>query len=174
MNSLKSRFIFPALFLFCGAAAAQHNHGGGHAMGGHGQMPAQCPLRMERYEPSLKNTGNGVEITLTARYAGEIAALREKAEAYFASRADMDRSCPARVPGAKTSLEHADGGVKIFITALSPAAIKTVQAAAAYACARKKPAAQRDFITYACPMGHFQGSKPGKCPRCGMELKEKL
>ena len=27
--------------------------------------------------------------------------------------------------------------------------------------------------TYVCPMGDYQGDKPGKCPKCGMDLVEK-
>ena len=34
-----------------------------------------------------------------------------------------------------------------------------------------KKAAQE--TVYACPMGHFQSDKPGKCPKCGMKLVEK-
>lgn len=26
---------------------------------------------------------------------------------------------------------------------------------------------------YVCPMGDYQGDKPGKCPKCGMTLVEK-
>ncbi|MEI7481444.1 MAG: heavy metal-binding domain-containing protein [Elusimicrobiota bacterium] len=26
---------------------------------------------------------------------------------------------------------------------------------------------------YVCPMGDYQGDKPGKCPKCGMDLVEK-
>lgn len=26
---------------------------------------------------------------------------------------------------------------------------------------------------YACPMGDYEGPKPGKCPKCGMKLEEK-
>ncbi len=35
----------------------------------------------------------------------------------------------------------------------------------------KKEAGQ-DKI-YVCPMGDYQGNKPGKCPKCGMNLAEK-
>lgn len=35
----------------------------------------------------------------------------------------------------------------------------------------KKPAAQAK--KYVCPMGEFEGDKPGKCPKCGMNLVEK-
>ncbi len=35
----------------------------------------------------------------------------------------------------------------------------------------KKQAVQAK--TYVCPMGDYQGEKPGKCPKCGMNLVEK-
>lgn len=154
--------------------AAQHNHGGGHG-GGHMDQPQyDCPLRLRDYSPALKNLDDGVEILLTARYAKDIAALRATAEQYFSSKSGMDKNCPARVPGAKTEVEEANGGVIITITAKSPAAVKTIQAAAAYACKRGEAASKRAFKAYACPMGDFQSSRPGKCPNCGMDLKEKL
>ncbi len=37
--------------------------------------------------------------------------------------------------------------------------------------AKKRQAAQGKI--YVCPMGDYQGSKPGKCPKCGMTLIEK-
>lgn len=36
----------------------------------------------------------------------------------------------------------------------------------------KKPAVEAKKV-YACPMGDYQGEKPGKCPKCGMTLQEK-
>lgn len=166
--------VFSGCLLSAGYAAAQHNHGGGHS-GGHMDQPQyDCPLRLRDFSPALKNLDDGVEILLTARYAKDIAALRATAEQYFSSKSGMDKNCPARVPGAKTSLEETDGGVKITITAQSPAAVKTIQASAAYACKREEAASKRVFKTYVCPMGDFQSSRPGKCPNCGMDLKEKL
>lgn len=38
--------------------------------------------------------------------------------------------------------------------------------------ARKEVAAAEKKI-YVCPMGDYQGDKPGKCPKCGMKLEEK-
>ncbi len=36
----------------------------------------------------------------------------------------------------------------------------------------KKPAAPpATIVKYVCPMGEYTGAKPGKCPKCGMELK---
>ncbi len=37
----------------------------------------------------------------------------------------------------------------------------------------KKPAAAEAKKVYVCPMGDYQGDKPGKCPKCGMNLEEK-
>lgn len=36
--------------------------------------------------------------------------------------------------------------------------------------AAKKTAPEK---VYACPMGDYEGPKPGKCPKCGMKLEEK-
>lgn len=38
-----------------------------------------------------------------------------------------------------------------------------------YIARQQAPAAK----AYACPMGDYQGDKPGKCPKCGMNLEEK-
>jgi len=39
----------------------------------------------------------------------------------------------------------------------------------------KKPAAKpaAHAKLYVCPMGEYEGDKPGKCPKCGMDLVEK-
>lgn len=37
---------------------------------------------------------------------------------------------------------------------------------------KKKPAAEAKKV-YVCPMGDYQGDRPGKCPKCGMKLQEK-
>ncbi len=36
-----------------------------------------------------------------------------------------------------------------------------------------KPTTKQVSKTYVCPMGHYQTDKPGKCPKCGMDLVEK-
>ena len=156
-------------------AAAQHNHGGGGHGGGHQEhtTAAVCPLRVRLFDPALKNTDNGVEIILTAKEMKNVARLRELAASYFGAKDEMDKNCPARVAGSKTSVEETEGGVKITITALAPAVVKTIQAAAAYACKREEAVRVRTFKTYVCPMGEYQSSKPGKCPGCGMDLVEK-
>ena len=175
-HGLTAAAIVLSALLGVGYAAAQH---GGHGGGGHGggrqeqNTAAVCPLRVRLFDPALKNTENGVEIILTAKELRNVARLRELAASYFGAKDGMDKNCPARVAGSKTSVEETDGGVKITITALAPAVVKTIQAAAAYACKREEAVKARTFKTYVCPMGEYQSSKPGKCPGCGMDLVEK-
>jgi len=183
MSDPKLSLLVIFLALGAGNASAQHVHGG--QSGGHGgshdaarQVKPQnragaCPLRVSFYSAAVKDLGDGVEITLTAEGAGNIARLRELAAAHFSSGGKLDLNCPAAVPGAKTSLEEDAGGVKIIITGRSPAEAKEIRAAAAAACKREERGAKRLFKTYVCPMGEYQSSKPGKCPKCGMELAEK-
>lgn len=42
-----------------------------------------------------------------------------------------------------------------------------------YAAKGKAAKPQEKKAVYACPMGDYQGDKPGKCPKCGMTLVEK-
>jgi len=52
--------------------------------------------------------------------------------------------------------------------------VKTVnQKPAAAPGATVKPKAKQVSKTYVCPMGEYEGNKPGKCPKCGMDLVEK-
>lgn len=178
------------LFSSLGAAraAAQHNHGGGHtgggsagASGGHDSARRNraladagiCPLRSKAFGSALKNLENGVEITLTAKDAGNIARLRELAARHFTPGEELDENCPAGVPDARTAIESIDGGVRIAITARAAAAVKAIQVTALYACKKDEPGEKRVFKTYVCPMGEYQSSKSGKCPQCGMDLVEK-
>ena len=175
-SKLTAAVVFTGL-LGAGYAVAQHGgHGGGHGGGHQSQQQdsvEMCPLRAKIFEPVLKNLENGVEISLTPKDVRYLARLRELAALHFSSREELDKNCPARIPGGKTSLVETATGVIITITAQAPAAVKTIQAAAAYACKREEPGAKRAFRTYVCPMGEYQSSKPGKCPKCGMELVEK-
>lgn len=36
-----------------------------------------------------------------------------------------------------------------------------------------KDAQENSAVRYVCPMGEYEGDKPGKCPKCGMTLVEK-
>lgn len=183
MSYTKLTLLAISLALGAGNASAQHVHGG-HS-GGHGgnhdaarqgrpqNKAGVCPLRVSFYKTGIKNLDNGVEITLVTEGEANIARLRELAAAHFNSGEKLDKACPAGIPGAKTAVEEADGGVKITITGRSPTEAKEIQAAAAAACKKGESGAKRAFKTYVCPMGEYQSSKPGKCPKCGMELEEK-
>lgn len=58
-------------------------------------------------------------------------------------------------------------------TASQPATVAT-PAAKAKSASKKKKAAKVKYI-YVCPMGDYTGTKPGKCPNCGMDLvKQKV
>lgn len=46
-------------------------------------------------------------------------------------------------------------------------------AAAQSAIPRMKAAAKPRSARYVCPMGDYEGDKPGQCPKCGMTLVEK-
>lgn len=43
---------------------------------------------------------------------------------------------------------------------------------ATVAAATTQPTTQPAGEKYACPMGCVQSDKPGKCPKCGMEMKK--
>ncbi|MBI5744068.1 MAG: YHS domain-containing protein [Elusimicrobia bacterium] len=42
-----------------------------------------------------------------------------------------------------------------------------------YAVKEKPKQSSPKARLYICPMGDYQGDKPGKCPKCGMNLQEK-
>ena len=47
------------------------------------------------------------------------------------------------------------------------------QKTAAHADAGGKPGTKPASKIYVCPMGEYESGKPGKCPKCGMNLVEK-
>ncbi len=48
-----------------------------------------------------------------------------------------------------------------------------VKAAAPAVKATEPPGEAVKVTHYVCPMGDYEGDKPGKCPKCGMELEPK-
>jgi hypothetical protein len=59
------------------------------------------------------------------------------------------------------------------VTSSQPAAV-TTPAAKAPSASKKKKAAKAKYV-WVCPMGDYTGTKPGKCPNCGMDLvKQKV
>lgn len=82
-------------------------------------------------------------------------------------------ACPTEVKGADIKVVNTENGVTVSITAKDPAAVKKIQEMAAAHFAKKDAKSGTKAAKWVCPMNDYEGDKPGKCPKCGMELKEK-
>lgn len=81
-----------------------------------------------------------------------------------------DGGCPMEAEGAAVSVRDIPGGVRIEITSVDTATVRSIRgkarACAAHAEARTPPAA-----AYACPMhSEVTSDAPGRCSKCGMDL----
>ena len=83
--------------------------------------------------------------------------------------------CPSKVEGAETTVTNTDTGVTVVITAKDPASVKKIQELAAKHFAKEdgKAAKGAKAEKWVCPMGCGESDKPGKCPKCGMEMIKK-
>lgn len=153
-----------------------------------------CPEAMEGVETVAKNTATGIEITMTARNEETIAKLQELTLVHYSNKETMEKDCPSRVEGAESKIENTPTGVKVILTGKTPEAVKKIQAASAKehstagcpeesktAAASSKHACPEEHgkkvakvsKKYACPMKCAESDKPGKCPKCGMNMTEK-
>ena len=148
-----------------------------------------CPEKIKGAETVSRNIGNGVEISITAKDPGTAAQIQELALVHYGPGAEKCPGCPTAVPGAETKVENVQGGVKVTVTGKTPGTVGKIQEASArehaapQAAAPKGPAKARAAHMakaetaaakrYVCPMGDYEGDKPGKCPKCGMTLVEK-
>ncbi len=138
-----------------------------------------CPEAMEGVETAARNTADGIEITMTARNEETIAKLQELTLVHYSNKETMEKDCPSRVEGAAAKIENTASGVKVYITGKTPEVVKKIQAASAKehskaGCPRehgKKEA--KAAKRYACPMKCAESGKPGKCPKCGMNMTER-
>ena len=82
--------------------------------------------------------------------------------------------------GSVTSVTNTETGAVMQITGTTPEMIKKIQAASTkeHECghqgkvqAGKK--AVKKAAKFVCPMKCAESDKPGKCPKCGMDLVEK-
>jgi hypothetical protein len=141
-----------------------------------------CPEKMKGVTTASKNTPDGVQITMTASDKETIARAQEMALVHYNAKETLDAGCPAAVKGAQIKLTSTENGVLVDITGATPEIIKKIQeasvlehrqtAAPAVKRAQNKKAAQAP-AKYVCPMGCASADKPGKCPKCGMEMSEK-
>lgn len=132
-----------------------------------------CPEKMKGVETVSKNTGKGVEITMTAKDKETVAKVQEMALVHYNAKDTMDAGCPGRVEGARIKITNIETGAKVEITGATPEVIKNIQAASMKEHKVSAPAKPAKPAKYSCPMGCAASDKPGKCPKCGMEMKEK-
>jgi hypothetical protein len=78
-----------------------------------------------------------------------------------------EMSCPTHMEGAEVSVANIANGVTVTIVTKDAAKVKELQEKAAKHFAKKEKGAG-----YACPMGCATSDKPGKCPKCKMEMKK--
>lgn len=153
-----------------------------------------CPEAMEGVETVAKNTATGIEITMTARNEETIAKLQELTLVHYSNKETMEKDCPSRVEGAASRIENTPTGVKVILTGKTPEVVKKIQAASAkehskagcpeehkkeakasstHACPDSHKAEAKASRKYACPMKCAESDRPGKCPKCGMNMTEK-
>jgi hypothetical protein len=135
-----------------------------------------CPEKLKGVETVSENIPAGVEITMTSKDKETAAKAQELALVHYGPKSEKCPGCPTAVPGAETRVENIEGGVKVTVTGKTPEVVKKIQAASARehsGPAAKPQASAKAAKKFVCPMGDYESDKPGKCPKCGMELKEK-
>ncbi len=169
-SMIAALLMSPAL-VFAEAGTQEHK---GHA--GMDKTHAACPHQAKEAKTEKKAVKDGIEIITTAEGPEAIAALQKKTAADYAAK-----DCPALKDGTEAKVENIENGVKVTVTAKKPAAVKKLHGSLkkGHSCcgegegkstSGKTP---KNSAKYICPMGDFEGSdKPGKCPKCGMNLVE--
>ncbi|MCM2267853.1 MAG: hypothetical protein NDI60_08805 [Elusimicrobiales bacterium] len=162
--------------LLLGAARASAKGG----MAGHKEHTAaaiehtDCLEQWEGVKAEKEVLKNGVEFTLTAETPAAVKELREKAAAHLKTK-----DCPLFKDAGEIGIENIENGIKVTAKAGKQAAAGKQQVAAKkkHGCAccgggEEKTEAKASTAAYACPMGCAESDKPGKCPKCGMNLVE--
>jgi YHS domain-containing protein len=100
-------------------------------------------------------------------------ALKDKATARKVTKEEVGKEavCPVtgetfKITGETGSASYKD---KIYYFCCSACDKPFLTNPEKYLAKKQAPAKK----TYVCPMGDYQGDKPGKCPKCGMTLVEK-
>lgn len=132
-----------------------------------------CLEQWEGVKTEKKTVKNWMEFTLTAETPAAVDELRAKAAAHL--KAD----CPLFKDAGEIAIENIENGAKVTIMAGKQAAAAKPQGTKKmkHGCAccgggEEKEAAKTSTAAYVCPMGCSEADKPGKCPKCGMNLVE--
>jgi len=143
---------------------------------------AVCPEKLKGVQTVSRNTANGVEITMSAGDKELAARIQELALIHYNAKDTMDANCPGRVEGARTNIINTENGAKVEITGATPETVKKIQEASMKEHGmsissreiKKGPVKKSErSAKYVCPMGCATSDKLGKCPKCGMQMKEK-
>jgi len=132
-----------------------------------------CLEQWEGVKTEKKTVKNGLEFTLTAETPAAVDELRAKAAAHLKTK-----DCPLLKDAGEIGIENIKNGVRVMIAAeKKTAAGKQGAAKMKHGCAccgggEEKDAAKTSTAAYICPMGCAESDKPGKCPKCGMNLVE--
>ncbi|MDT8287934.1 MAG: hypothetical protein RQ748_12565 [Elusimicrobiales bacterium] len=95
----------------------------GHDCGKGKEAKAACPKQMEGVEKTVKNTKDGVELTLSAKGKEAIARLQELTAVHYAGG-----NCSCLPKDATAKFEDTKTGVKIVLASKKPETVKAMQA----------------------------------------------
>lgn len=140
-----------------------------------------CPEHMAGVDTKKSKLQDGLEITMTAGDKETAASVQAAVAEHYA---EGGKTCKCVPKGAQVRLENLENGVRVFITGKTRGLVKKIQARAdkAHDCAVHEKvvaetggtkAAAKESANYVCPMGCALTDKPGKCPKCGMDMVEK-
>lgn len=131
-----------------------------------------CPDQFKGVKTEKSAITSGIELRLTADTPEGIAELQKRTASHLQAK-----DCPLLNGADMVGVENMEKGVKVTLTAKQSSAVKQLQAPLkkAHGCAccggGAGKSAVKSSAVYVCPMGDFEGSdKPGKCPKCGMNL----
>lgn len=173
---MKVKLILPVIAVLLIGSVPAFAEGGAQEHKGHAGMDkahADCPHQAKDVKTEKNAVENGMEITMTTENPEAVAGLREKAATDYASK-----ECPMLKDSKDVTVENIENGVKVTITAKTPKAVKKLQASVkkgGSCCGegehhKTAPAKDSKKAAYVCPMGCAESDKPGKCPKCGMNL----
>ncbi|HOI43530.1 MAG TPA: hypothetical protein PK523_11345, partial [Elusimicrobiales bacterium] len=95
----------------------------GHDCGKGKEAKAACPKQTEGVEKTVKNTKDGVELTLAAKGKEAIARLQELTAVHYTGG-----NCSCLPKDATAKYENTGAGVKIYLASKNPATVKAMQA----------------------------------------------
>jgi len=118
-----------------------------------------CPSQIEGASVAVENSAEGVIVRITAKDPAAIKKIQDAAAEHFKKGA----ACPDCKDGKKCA--KCKEGKKAHACKACKEGKKCAK------CAGKdgKADAKAKFV---CPMGCASSDKPGKCPKCNMDLKE--